>query len=304
MSGTHEPVLQSVVLEHLRPSPGARVVDGTLGLGGHAAALLSRVRPGGQLIGLDRDARMLARAEGRLRELGDGFVTVRARLSYVADVVRGLNLAPVQGILFDLGLCSAQLDDPERGFSFQASDAPLDMRMDQSHGQTASELLEGLEPAELERILRAGDVPHPRRVASALLASRPLRTVGELRGLLQDLHLPRRRHHFATLVFQALRMEVNQELREVELALEAALDVLAPGGRLAVLSYHSGEDRRVKRFFAREARGCVCPPSLPACGCGRLPRIRICVRGQTADPDEVRDNPRARSARLRVAEML
>jgi 16S rRNA (cytosine1402-N4)-methyltransferase len=300
----HVPVMLDGVLRALAPRPGGRFVDATCGLGGHSEALLAAVVPSGRVVGIDRDREMLSRAEGRLAGAGEAFVAVRARLSYLADVVRGLELAPIDGVLLDLGICSAQLDDPERGLSFRHSDAPLDMRLDRGHGETVSELLERVERDELREILRAGGVDAAGRTAEALLRARPLRTVGDLREALQGVRAPQRRHHPATLVFQALRMAVNDETRELETALEAALEVLGPGGRLAVLSYHSGEDRRVKEFLAREVRGCICPKGMPRCGCGRSPRVAVIERGTAPDAAEVRRNPRARSARLRVGERL
>jgi 16S rRNA (cytosine1402-N4)-methyltransferase len=304
----HVPVMLGQVLRWLAPSPGQRVVDGTVGLGGHAERILERLQPGGLLIGLDRDPEMLERARARLERFGDSVRLVRARLSHLRDALEGAGLAPVDGVLMDLGICSAQLDDPSRGLSFRAGDgpddaaAPLDMRLDRSRGETAAELIDRLDEEELARLLREGGVPGPRRVARALVSHRPLRSVHELREALREVRLPRRRHHPATLVFQALRIAVNGELEELERALDAALDVLASGGRLVVIAYHSGEDRRVKEFMRREERGCICPPDLPACGCGREPRLRILCRGEGPDADEVRINPRARSARLRAAE--
>jgi len=302
---SHVPVMLDAVLRALAPARGSRIVDGTLGLGGHAEALLGAIGPEGRLIGIDRDAEMLARAEQRLAPFGGAFQGVRARISYIADVVRGLECEPVDGILLDLGICSAQIDDDARGMSFResAAGAPLDMRMDRGHGATAAELLQRLGESELAERLHAGGVPAANRIARALCARRPLRTVGELLEVLRPLRLPRRHHHPATLVFQALRVAVNEELDELDAALEAAVEILAPGGRLVVLSYHSGEDQRVKAFFRREVRGCICPPDMPACGCGRVPRLRS--RPAAAPlPNEVASNPRARSARLRTGERL
>jgi len=201
-------------------------------------------------------------------------------------------------------VCSAHLDRIERGMSFRAGDAPvpLDMRMDRPSGETAAELLARVSRDELAALLREGGVPMPGRIARVLDEKRPIRTVQELVAALEGIRLPARRHHPATLVFQALRMAVNDELAELDAGLESALDVLAVSGRLAVLSYHSGEDRRVKQFMAREAKGCICPPDLPVCGCGRVPRLRILARGDAPSPAELRRNPRARSARLRGGE--
>jgi len=289
------------VLELLEPRPGARIVDATTGHGGHAEALLERLGPDGVLVGLDRDPEMLAVAERRLARFGDAARLFHARFSFLREVVVGAGVSPVDGVLFDLGICSAQLDALERGISFRAGDtpAPLDMRLDRGRGETAAELLARVEEPELVELLRRGGVPFPGRVARALLARRPITTVPELLAALEDVRLPRRRHHPATLVFQALRMAVNEELDELDNGLASAVEVLRPGGRLAVLSYHSGEDKRVKEFLARESRGCVCPPQLPVCGCGRQPRMRLLGRSRGPQPGEARRNPRARSARLR-----
>ena len=303
MTAAHLPVMVEPVLRILKPRPGERIVDATVGLGGHAELILRGLGPEGQLIGIDRDRNMLRRAEAQLRAFGGAVSLVHARLAYLHEIVKGAGIEQVDGILMDLGLCSAQIDDLARGFSFRESEqpVPLDMRMDQERGETASELLARLDERELTTLLREGGVPSPGRVARALRAHGPLRTTQELREALRGVKLPRRRHHPATLVFQALRIAVNEELQELERALESAVELLAPGGRLVVLSYHSGEDRRVKEFLAREERGCICPPDLPRCGCGRTPRLKIVARGERADPDEVLRNPRARSARLRGA---
>jgi 16S rRNA (cytosine1402-N4)-methyltransferase len=301
MSGGHTPVMVAEVLELLEPRPGGRIVDATTGHGGHAAAILEKLGPDGVLVGLDRDPEMLAVAEERLQRFGPAARLFHARFSFLREVVTGANVSPVDGVLFDLGVCSDQLDQLERGLSFRAGDAPipLDMRLDRGRGETAAELLARVDEEELVELLRRGDVPFPGRVARALLAKRPIETVQALLGALEGIRLPRRRHHPATLVFQALRMAVNDELDELDTGLASAVDVLAPGGRLAVLSYHSGEDRRVKEFLAREARGCICPPQLPVCGCGRQPRMRLLSRGRGPQAAEARRNPRARSARLR-----
>jgi len=301
MTPGHAPVMVPEVLELLAPAPGQRIVDATTGHGGHAEAILERLGDDGVLIGLDRDAEMLAVAERRLARFGARARLFHARFSFLAEVVRAANAAPLDGVLFDLGVCSAHLDQLERGMSFRAGDAPipLDMRMDRASGETAAELLARVDEEELAQILDEGGVPGARRVARALHARRPIATVQDLVAALRDVPMPRRKHHPATLVFQALRMATNDELAELDAGLESALEALGEGGRLAVLSYHSGEDRRVKAFLAREAKGCICPPDLPVCGCGRTPRLRIRARGTKASAAEVRRNPRARSARLR-----
>jgi 16S rRNA (cytosine1402-N4)-methyltransferase len=292
------------VLELLAPRPDAHIVDATTGHGGHAEAILGRLGPDGMLVGLDRDPEMLAVAEERLRSYGSRARLFHARFSFLREVAAAAGAVPVDGVLLDLGVCSAHLDRIERGMSFRAGDepVPLDMRMDRSSGETAAQLLARVSREELATLLRDGGVPMPGRIARVLDEKRPIRTVQELVAALDGVRLPSRRHHPATLVFQALRMAVNDELAELDAGLESALDVLAVSGRLAVLSYHSGEDRRVKQFMAREAKGCICPPDLPVCGCGRVPRLRILARGNGPSPAELRRNPRARSARLRGGE--
>lgn len=300
----HVPVMLAGVLGALAPKPGARIVDATLGVGGHAEAILRALGSEGVLLGLDRDPEMLARAEARLQPLRTALRLVHARFSQLAEVVREAGLSAVDGVLFDFGVCSAQLDDPGRGLSFGAAagGAPLDMRLDRGAGEPASALLAGLPEPALADLLRTGGVAMSRRVARALCAAAPLETTGDVVHALERVRLPRRRHHPATLVFQALRMAVNDEISELERGLAQAVEVLAPGGRLVALSYHSGEDARVKRFFAAEERGCICPPRLPRCACGRRPRLHVLVRGEGPSDDEVARNPRARSARLRGAE--
>lgn len=304
MTPSHAPVMVDEVLELLSLREDSRIVDATTGHGGHAEQILERLGPNGLLVGLDRDPEMLEVAEKRLQRFGSRARLFHARFSFLREVAAAADALPVDGVLLDLGVCSAHLDRIERGMSFRAGDAPvpLDMRMDRSSGETAAELLARIGTEELAQLLRDGGVPAAGRVARALDARRPIRTVQELVAALEGVRLPERRHHPATLVFQALRMAVNDELAELDAGLESALEALAQGGRLAVLSYHSGEDRRVKQFMAREAKGCICPPDLPVCGCGQVPRLRIVARGIKPSPGEIRRNPRARSARLRGGE--
>ena len=300
----HVPVMLAEVLRHLALKEGARVVDATLGIGGHAEAILRRIGAEGRLVGIDRDADMLTHARGRLAPWRERIELCCATHSELGRVARDCGLERADAILLDLGVCSAQLDDPERGLGFRSASerAPLDMRLDRRRAGTAADLLAKLDENGLVELLRAGDVPAPRRVARALRAAEPIETTGGLLAALESVRLPRRHHHPATLVFQALRMAVNDEAHQLESALEAAVELLAPGGRLVVLSYHSGDDRRVKHFLRREERGCICPPRLPECACGRTPRLGIVARGEVASEREVRLNPRARSARLRGAE--
>jgi 16S rRNA (cytosine1402-N4)-methyltransferase len=305
----HRPVLVAQCLELLDAAPGHLVVDATLGDGGHAEAILERSAPDGRLIGLDRDPDALAIAGARLGRFGARVTLEHASFRELGAVLARLAVRSVDGVLFDLGVSSRQLDTPARGFRFaeaSAAETPLDMRMDAA-GPTAAELLARASEAELEGWLREyGELPGARRLARTLVQRRrahPLRTTADLLAAIAEARVGGgRRHHPATLVFQALRIAVNDELGALAEGLGAAIAALAPGGRLCVIAYHSLEDRLVKRTFEQEQRGCVCPPKLPVCQCGRRPRLeRLTRRAVRADDAEVYENPRARSARLRAA---
>jgi 16S rRNA (cytosine1402-N4)-methyltransferase len=309
----HRPVLVAQCLELLDAAPGRLVVDATLGDGGHAEAILERSAPDGRLIGLDRDPDALRIAGARLGRFGARVSLEHASFGELGAVLARLAVESVDGVLFDLGVSSRQLDTPARGFRFgeaSAADTPLDMRMDPSAGPTAAELLARASEAELERWLREyGELPAARRLARTLVErrrSRPLRTSADLLAAIAEARVGGgRRHHPATLVFQALRIAVNDELGALADGLEAAIAALAPGGRLCVIAYHSLEDRLVKRMLEREERGCICPPRIPVCRCGRRPRLeRLVRRPIRAGDEEVAENPRARSARLRAARRL
>ncbi|MFL5650606.1 MAG: 16S rRNA (cytosine(1402)-N(4))-methyltransferase RsmH [Chloroflexota bacterium] len=308
----HLPVLVDEVLEMLAPAPGSLHIDATLGGGGHAERILEAANPDGRLLGLDADALAIARVEERLRSLyGDRLVLRQANFRELADVAPGAGFAAVDGCLFDLGLSSYQLADRERGFGFRAG-GPLDMRFDTTRGVPAAELLASLDAAELTALFRRyGEEPKAPRIARAIVEARkvaPVATAEELAALVERVAPPnprlRRRTHPATRVFQALRIAVNEELEALQAGLVAALDLLRPGGRLVVLSYHSLEDRIVKRFINAERRGCTCPPQAPLCVCGHEPRLRLVTKDMTPTAAEIDANPRARSARLRAAERL
>ncbi len=309
----HLPVLVEEVIQMLAPAPGSLHIDATLGGGGHTERILEAANPDGRLLGLDADPAAVARVEARLRpRFGDRLVLRQANFRELERVARDAGFGAVDGCLFDLGLSSFQLADRERGFGFRAG-GPLDMRFDPSRGVPASELLATLDAAELTALFRRyGEEPKAGRIARAIVDARrvaPIASAEELAALVERVlppnpRLPRRTHP-ATRVFQALRIAVNEELDALEAGLHAALDLLRPGGRLVVLSYHSLEDRIVKRFFQAERRGCVCPPEVPICVCGRNPRLRLVNRRSlTPNSAEIVANPRARSARLRAAERL
>lgn len=309
----HVPVLLSESLQYLDPRPDAVIVDGTVGGGGHAAAILERTGPGGLLIALDRDPEALAAARARLEGYGERVRYCRASFRALAAVLEDFGLERVDGVLLDLGVSSPQLDGTIRGFAFapeRAADTPLDMRMDPEAETTAEDLLATLPADELERCFREyGELPGARRLARAVVEARrtaPLRSAADLLALVESTGVGRgRRHHPATLVFQALRIAVNDELGALEEGLEAAIDALRPGRRVVVIAYHSLEDRIVKNRLRDAQKGCTCPPGLPACVCGGVQRVKLLTRRVVRpSPAEVRDNPRSRSARLRAAERV
>ncbi len=304
----HIPVLRDEVVSLFASVPPGTLVDATAGGGGHAAALLE-ARDDVRVVGLDRDAAAVAAATEQLASFGDRVTVIRSPFSALEQVLAGLGLGSgsgrtrVSGVLFDLGVSSPQLDRSERGFSFR-TDGPIDMRMDPSSGASAGELVNSLSAAELADLFRAnGEGRLSGRIARAIVAARPLSSTGQLADVVASA-VPaavRRKGHPARRVFQALRIEVNDELGELATALPAALSALAVGGVCTVISYHSGEDRLTKQTFATAASGgCVCPPGLP-CVCGAVARHRLLFRGaRKASAVEVAANPRAEAARLRA----
>ena len=305
---THRPVMADEIVDLFAPVPPGWLVDATLGGAGHAAALLE-AHPQLAVLGIDQDPDALAAAATRLAPFGDRARTARSRFDALASVVAAeIPGQPVVGCLFDLGVSSPQLDRAERGFSYRL-DAPLDMRMDPSAARSAADVVNTYAEADLARVLRTyGDERFATRIAKAIVAARPVHTTGELAELVRNaIPAPARRRggHPAKRTFQAIRIEVNEELDVLPVALQAGIDVLAPGGRIVVLSYHSGEDRIVKQVLRdAETGGCICPPGLP-CVCGAEPTIRLLRRGgRTPSAAELEANPRAESARLRSAEKL
>jgi 16S rRNA (cytosine1402-N4)-methyltransferase len=313
MDEGHLPVMVEEVMTALSPSPGSFHIDGTVGGGGHTLRILEAASPDGRVLGLDADPRAIDRTGHRLAAFGDRLVLRNVNFGALRDVAREAGFEHVDGILLDLGMSSFQLAERDRGFSFRA-EGPLDMRFDPTTGAPASVLVATLDEEGLTRILRGyGEEPHARRIARAILRERafaPIETADRLAAIVAA-EVPgqrpgaRRHLHPATRTFQALRIAVNAELDVLPQALEAAMDVLRPGGALVVISYHSLEDRIVKRFVAAERRGCICPPVVPVCICGRSPRLTgIGAQPQMPTEHEVERNPRARSARLRAGRRL
>ncbi|MFZ4854865.1 MAG: 16S rRNA (cytosine(1402)-N(4))-methyltransferase RsmH [Desulfuromonadaceae bacterium] len=306
----HLPVLPEEVIRFLDPTDGKTYLDGTLGGGGHASLILEKA-PGAFLIGIDRDQAALTAAGAQLAEFGDHVRMLHGDFAGIAGQLSTLGIAALDGFLLDLGVSSHQLDTRERGFSFQ-QDAPLDMRMDTSGGETAADLVNVLPEAELERIIAEyGEERWAKRIASFIVRERAespisttLRLVDIIKGAVPKAKWDERIHP-ATRTFQALRIAVNTELESLERGMRSALELLKPGGRGVIISFHSLEDRIVKHIFKEYAEGCTCPRQLPICVCGNQPRVKILTgRPVLATAAETDRNPRARSAKLRAVEKL
>jgi 16S rRNA (cytosine1402-N4)-methyltransferase len=280
-------------------------VDGTLGAGGHAAGLLAASEPAGQLLGLDVDPQALDLARQKLAPFGERAWLKKASYTSLPEQLATLGWDSVDGILLDLGASSMQFDTPERGFSFLA-DGPLDMRFDPANPLTAGQIVNTWPEWDLADILfRYGEERASRKIARAILRNRPIEGTQELAAIIEAAVGRHGPHHPATQTFQALRIAVNGELEAVEKALPMAVQALHPGGRLAVISFHSLEDRPVKEYFHQESRDCICPPGQPVCTCGHKASIKeIARRPITPTEAEIEENPRARSAKLRIAEKL
>jgi 16S rRNA (cytosine1402-N4)-methyltransferase len=301
----HAPVLYEEVLAWLQPRPDGHYIDATLGGGGHASGILAGSAPNGRLLGLDADPDAIAFASDVLRPFGERVVLKAANARHLGAIAPPLGFSQVDGVLLDLGLSSRQLADAERGFSF-SQDGPLDMRLNLSQGQKAADLVNHLSETELADLLwRYGEERNSRRIARAIVAARPLTTTGQLADLVAQTVGRREKIHPATRTFQALRIAVNDELEALDQALPQARDLLRPGGRLAVIAFHSLEDRLVKRFYQRESRDCLCPPEVLVCVCEHQATLRVLTpKPVRPTADEIARNPRSRSARLRVAERL
>jgi len=308
----HVSVLLREVIEYLDPKPGKRYLDGTLGGGGHSEQILIGSEPDGLVLGLDRDEEALAAARARLQRFGDRLSARQASFAEADEILAAVGWQAVDGAILDLGISSHQIDSPERGFSFRA-DGRLDMRMDRRQELDAQRILNSHSEAELERIFRDfGEEPQARRIARALVAERKnksIETTVELARFIARAKHSRggrgRDHHPATQVFQALRIAVNQELVDLERFLDKGYQLLRPQGRMAIISFHSLEDRLVKQAFRKWSRACLCPPRAAICRCGWSPKVRLLTKKPVVpSAHEIETNPRARSAKLRVVEKI
>lgn len=310
MEFSHRSVLLDECIEGLAIREDGIYVDGTAGGGGHSFAIASRLK-NGRLIAIDQDEAAIAAASERLAPLGERATVVRSNFSQIASVCEELGISEIDGLLLDLGVSSYQLDTPERGFSYQA-DAPLDMRMDKRNPLSAYEVVNTYEEARLKKILYDyGEERFSPAIAAAIVrarAKKPIETTAELSDLIKYAMPPAAReggHHPAKRSFQAIRIEVNSELDVIEPAIRHAVSLLRSGGRIAIITFHSLEDRIVKQTFADLARGCDCPKSIPICVCGKKPTVRLVSRKPILpSAEELAENPRSRSAKLRVAEKL
>ena len=310
MEFVHKSVLLDECIEALNIRPDGIYVDGTLGGAGHSSELVKRLTTG-RLIGIDRDRVALTAAEERLRPYLDRVTLVHANFSEIRSILNNLSIPGVDGMLFDLGVSSPQLDDAERGFSYMA-DAPLDMRMNRDDPLTAAEIVNTWSAEELRGIFyEYGEERYAPQVAAAIVRrreSKPIETTLELAEIIRSAMPPqalREKQHPAKRCFQAIRIAVNDELGAVRRLMEDAIDCLNPGGRLAVITFHSLEDRIVKTAMQAAAKGCTCPPEFPVCVCGKKPRVTVLTRKPiVSGAAELNENPRARSAKLRVAEKL
>lgn len=303
---THIPVLVKEALEGLQAKPGGYFVDCTIGMGGHATAILERISPQGKLLGIDSDPEAIRVARTKLSDYQEAVVLTNDSFANLNAICKKYDFYPVDGILFDLGISSMQLDTAQRGFSFQR-DAPLDMRFDPQQELTAHDIINSFSEPELARILKEyGEEHHSRLIARNIVQGRPITSTLQLAHLVEQvLGRHRTRIHPATRAFMAVRIAVNRELENLRVALEQTINLLHYQGRLVVISYHSLEDRIVKKFMRREASSCVCPPGTIVCRCGHVPTLKLISRKVIKPtPLEIKSNPRSRSAKLRIAERL
>ena len=309
MTFEHKSVLLKETVDSLFSRQDGIYVDGTLGVGGHAFEVCRRLGPGGRLIGIDQDQDAIAAASERLAPFGDRAVIVRSNYRQIQDVLEGLQIGRVDGIYLDLGVSSYQLDTAERGFSYR-EDAPLDMRMDRRNTQTAADLVNGCDESELYRIIRDyGEEKFAKNIAKHIVKARqekPIETTGELTEIIKAAIPAKMRAtggHPAKRTFQAIRIALNHELEVLDQSIDTMIQLLNPGGRLSIITFHSLEDRIVKNRFRENENPCICPPDFPVCVCGRVSRGRVITRKPILpSEEELEENKRAKSAKLRVFE--
>jgi len=302
----HIPVMVPEILKYLEVSSGGRYIDCTLGEGGHTKSLLEASNPGGEVLGIDADHEAIEVSKNRLEEYGERFIYDNSNFKNIKKIAMKSKFVPCHGILFDLGVSSLQLDKESRGFSFRRK-APLDMRFSINQTLTAQDVLNTFSESEISDILyQYGEERQSRKIAKLIIENRPLSNADELSDLIKkNIRQTNYKINPSTKTFQALRIYINEELNSLSQALEQSLEILGVGGRMAVISYHSLEDRIVKNFFKKESKYCICPPNIPECDCGHFPKLKIITKKPVSpSQSEIDANKRSRSAKLRVVERI
>ena len=302
----HIPVMVPEILKYLEVSSGGRYIDCTLGEGGHSKSLLEASNPGGEVLGIDADHEAIEVSKNRLEEYGERFIYDNSNFKNIKKIAMKSKFVPCHGILFDLGVSSLQLDKESRGFSFRRK-APLDMRFSINQTLTAQDVLNTFSESEISDILyQYGEERQSRKIAKLIIENRPLSNADELSDLIKkNIRQTNYKINPSTKTFQALRIYINEELNSLSQALEQSLEILGVGGRMAVISYHSLEDRIVKNFFKKESKYCICPPNIPECDCGHFPKLKIITKKPVSpSQSEIEANKRSRSAKLRVVERI
>ena len=302
----HIPVMVPEILKYLEVSSGGRYIDCTLGEGGHTKSLLEASNPGGEVLGIDADHEAIEVSKNRLEEYGERFIYDNSNFKNIKKIAMKSKFVPCHGILFDLGVSSLQLDKESRGFSFRRK-APLDMRFSINQTLTAKDVLNTFSESEISDILyQYGEERQSRKIAKLIIENRPLSNADELSDLIKkNIRQTNYKINPSTKTFQALRIYINEELNSLSQALEQSLEILGVGGRMAVISYHSLEDRIVKNFFKKESKYCICPPNIPECDCGHFPKLKIITKKPVSpSQSEIDANKRSRSAKLRVVERI
>ncbi len=302
----HIPVMVPEILKYLEVSSGGRYIDCTLGEGGHTKSLLEASNPGGEVLGIDADHEAIEVSKNRLEEYGERFIYDNSNFKNIKKIAMKSKFVPCHGILFDLGVSSLQLDKESRGFSFRRK-APLDMRFSINQTLTAQDVLNTFSESEISDILyQYGEERQSRKIAKLIIENRPLSNADELSDLIKkNIRQTNYKINPSTKTFQALRIYINEELNSLSQALEQSLEILGVGGRMAVISYHSLEDRIVKNFFKKESKYCICPPNIPECDCEHFPKLKIVTKKPVSpSQSEIDANKRSRSAKLRVVERI